>query len=104
MTRILLLGAALLTSVMLFSATAGHAQRPAYYTAVATTAPTQSTLITHNTLWSCGGDTCVAQKAPDRATIMCELVAKNVGTLASFTAGGSALDADALAKCNAKAK
>ena len=35
--------------------------------------------------------------------MLCQLVAQRVGKLSSFTAGGQALAADDLAKCNAKA-
>jgi len=35
---------------------------------------------------------------------MCELVVREVGTLNSFSANGTAFDADALAKCNARAR
>jgi hypothetical protein len=34
--------------------------------------------------------------------IVCELVAREVGSLTAFRANGKEFDADALAKCNAK--
>ncbi|MGX8249745.1 CC_3452 family protein [Escherichia coli] len=35
---------------------------------------------------------------------MCQLVAQNVGQLTAFTANGTAMTAEALAKCNAHAR
>ncbi|HEX7655558.1 MAG TPA: hypothetical protein VF404_01035 [Sphingomonas sp.] len=105
MIRLVSLAAALLGSAVLLSPTALHAQQPAgYYTATPIAAPTEASLITRDTLWSCGGGVCVAKKAPDRAEVICERIAKGVGKLQSFSAGGEALEADALAKCNARAK
>ena len=46
----------------------------------------------------------VAPKAGNRDQVMCELAAKEMGQLASFTANGSAFDAAAMEKCNARAK
>jgi hypothetical protein len=105
MIRIVSLAAALVSSAILLSPTAGHAQQRAdYYTATQIAAPAHASLVTGDTIWSCGGGVCVAGKAADRAEIMCERAAKNVGKLSAFTAGGEALDADTLAKCNARAK
>lgn len=104
MKRIISFAAALFSSVMLLSATAGYAQPSGYYVATATAAPTKSTLITSGTLWKCAGDVCVANKAPLRDNIMCQMVVQRVGALSAFTAGSATFDADALAKCNARAK
>jgi hypothetical protein len=46
----------------------------------------------------------VASKANARDNIVCELVAREVGKLQSFRANGADFDADALAKCNTKAR
>lgn len=83
---------------------AATAQVDGYYVAVPSTVPTKPGLMTHATYWSLKNGAYVAQRASERDTVMCELVARNVGTLTSFTAGGNAYDADALAKCNTKAK
>ncbi len=103
MTRILSIAAALATSVMLLSATAGHAQPTGYYNATPVTAPTKVSVITSGTLWKCNGGVCSAQKATQRDPIMCQMVVKRVGTLSAFTVAGTAFDADALAKCNSAA-
>jgi len=75
-----------------------------YYSATPVTAPAKASIVTRSTVWKCGEGTCVASKATSRDAIMCELVAKEVGTLQSFSANGAAFDADALAKCNSRAK
>ena len=68
------------------------------------TAPTKTSLITRSTAWSLRDGVYVANKAPERDGVLCELVVKNVGKLSSFTVAGKAYDAPALDKCNAKAK
>ena len=104
MTRILSVAAALATSVMLLSATAGHAQPVGgYYSATPVTAPTKASVITAGTLWKCADGVCAAGKSTQRDPIMCQMVAKRVGTLSAFAVGGTAFDADALARCNAVA-
>ena len=75
-----------------------------YYSATPVTAPAKSSVVTRTTVWKCGEGTCVASKATSRDTIMCELVVREVGALQSFSANGTAFDADALAKCNARAR
>ena len=80
------------------------AQVGGYYVAVPAATPTKPGLMTHATYWSLKNGAYVAARASERDTVLCELVARSVGTLSSFTAGGNAYDADALAKCNAKAK
>ncbi|TPG20368.1 hypothetical protein EAH87_07610 [Sphingomonas koreensis] len=104
MIRIVSLAAATATAAMLLTPTVGRAEQPGYYAAIPAAAPAKASLVTRDTLWSCTGGTCVAPKAGERPEVMCERVAKSVGKLTAFTAGGEALDADALDKCNAKAK
>ncbi|MBY8828287.1 CC_3452 family protein [Hephaestia mangrovi] len=96
--------AALVAAAAMVSPAAAQARAAGYYTAIPAAAPSEASYVTRNTLWSCNGGTCVAQKAADRPQFVCERIAKSVGKLDSFSAGGEALDADALAKCNAKAK
>ena len=104
MKRIISLAAAVLTSVMLFSATAGYAQPTGYYNATPATAPTKASVITSGTLWKCADGVCSANKGTSRDIIMCQLVVQRVGELTAFTAGSAAFDAETLAKCNARAK
>ena len=50
--------------------------------------------------WFCNDDSCAATKGTSRPVIVCARLVKEVGPVASFTAGGEALDAAQLAKCN----
>ena len=106
MTRSLTIAAAFAGFAMLLSPVAGQAQAPAggYYTATPVAQPTKTSLVTHTTVWKWSESAFVADKAPERENVVCELIAQRVGKLNSFTAGGQAFDADALAKCNARAK
>ena len=105
MNRFLAVAAAAAATLALTPAT-GFAQGGArgYYSATPAAAPTKTSMITRSTVWKCGEGVCVANKADARDTIVCELVAKEVGTLTAFTANGAEFDADKLAKCNAKAR
>ena len=81
------------------------AQAPrGYYVATPATAPGSSNLVTRTTVWKCADGVCAAPKAPQRDTIMCELVVREVGQLTSFTVDGTTFDADSLAKCNTRAR
>ena len=106
MTRFSSIAAALVGSVMLLSPVAGQAQAPAggYYTAIPAAQPTKTSLVTHSTVWKWQDTAFVANKAPERENVVCELIAQRVGKLSSFAVAGQAFDADALAKCNARAK
>ena len=81
-----------------------HAQVGGYYVATPAAAPARTTLMTNATPWQRQGNAYVAARAPERDTVLCDLVARNAGALSAFTVGGRAYDADALAKCNAHAK
>ena len=103
MTRILSIAAALATSVMLLSATAGNAQSTGYYSATPVTAPTKASVITSGTLWKCRDGVCTAAKSTQRDVIMCQMVVQRVGALSAFSVAGAPLDTETLAKCNARA-
>jgi hypothetical protein len=106
MIRIVSAFAALATSAMLFTAAAGHAQAPAggYYVATPIATPAKPNLVINSSIWTLQGASFVANKAPERDLVMCQQVAQRTGKLNAFSVGGAALDADALAKCNAHAK
>ena len=104
MIRFTALAAAALASAALLSPVAAAAQGPAgFYIATPVAKPASSTIITNATLWTWQDTAYTASHAPERPNILCELVVKRVGALSSFSAGGKAFDADALAKCNARA-
>lgn len=103
MTRFFAVAAAAAATLAL--APAGFAQTSrGYYAATPVTAPEKASLVTRSTIWKCGEGVCVAAKANARDTIVCELVAREVGQLSAFRANGAEFDADALAKCNTKAR
>ncbi|MBX3563266.1 MAG: hypothetical protein KF730_01700 [Sphingomonas sp.] len=105
MTRFLAVAAAAAATLAL-TPVAGFAQGPVrgYYSASPVTAPAKTSMITRSTVWKCADGTCVANKADARDSIVCELVAKEVGKLNAFRANGTDFDAAALEKCNAKAR
>ena len=106
MNRTFPLAAALLGSALLLTPFAADAQAPAagYYTATPVAKPDKTSVITRSTVWKWRDTAYTANKAPEREIVLCELVAQRVGTLSAFTVAGQAFDADALAKCNARAK
>ncbi len=85
-------------------ATAATAQPAGYYVAVPAAPATKPQLMTRATPWHLDGGAYVAARAPERDVVLCQLVARDVGQLQSFSVAGKAIDADALAKCNARAK
>lgn len=62
-------------------------------------------LVSSDIGWTCAGATCTAD-APmsDAPSRFCLRFAKQVGRLDAFSVDGVAMPADALAKCNAKAR
>ncbi len=105
MTRLIAAAAALASAATLFGAAAATAQQPGYYY-VATPAGEagKPSFVARETVWNWQNGAYVARRGGDRDAVQCELVARRAGKLASFTAGGAAFDADALDRCNAKAR
>lgn len=97
------------TSAILASAamlaSAGVSAQPTgdYYVATPATPATKLRLMTRETPWTLHDGAYVAAKAPVRDTILCQLMAREVGGLAAFSAGGKAFDATQIGTCNAKA-
>jgi uncharacterized low-complexity protein len=104
MTRYLAVVAAAAATLALTPATGFAQTARGYYAATPVTSPEKNSLVTRSTIWKCGEGVCVASKANARDNIVCELVAREVGQLSAFRANGAEFDADALAKCNAKAR
>lgn len=61
-------------------------------------------IITRGAAWNCTDGECKTASDASRPKVLCERLVKEVGALTSFSINGEAMDADALAKCNAKAK
>ena len=103
MKHLVSFAAALLTAGTLVSATTAHAQAPTgYYVAVPTAQPAKDSLVTRTAAWRLQGGAYVANQAPERTEVLCQLVAGKAGELASFSVKGQPLDAGKLAQCNAK--
>ncbi len=103
MKHLVSLGAAILVAGTLVTATTAHAQAPAgYYVAIPAVQPDDTHVVTRTAVWRLQGGAYVANQAPERAEILCELIAGKTGVLTSFSVKGQPLDADKLAKCNAK--
>jgi hypothetical protein len=105
MIRLSSLAVSVAASVLLLGATAASAQpSSAFYAAKPAAAANAARLVVRDTLWMCGGAGCSSNsKGGSRPAIVCESLAREVGTLESFRAGDVTFDAAALAKCNAKA-
>ena len=97
------IGALALSTLMVGTVAHAQPQGPGYYTATPVEAPSKNSLITRDTVWKFRDGAFNASKAPEREQVLCQLVVQRVGKLSSFTVGGQALDAESLAKCNAKA-
>lgn len=97
--------ASAVTSFLLLTATTASAAAPAGYSAKPAAVADTAKFVARDTIWRCGPDGCVsASKANSRAAFVCEALVKEVGAVTSFRAAGETFDAEALAKCNARAK
>ncbi len=67
--------------------------------------PQPGTVVSSEIAWTCAGPSCVAE-APmsDAPSRLCARFARDVGRLDGFSVDGAPMAADALAKCNARAK
>ena len=101
MTR---LAAIVASAVAALAPVAATAQPVAYYVATPAGVPTKTSFITNEMVWKWSDSAYVAAQGPHRDIITCQLIARSAGKLASFSAAGTAFDADTLAKCNARAK
>ncbi|MGN6499898.1 MAG: CC_3452 family protein [Tsuneonella sp.] len=72
----------------------------AFYRAELAAPAAEARPIAAGVAWFCNDDSCAATKGTSRPVIVCARLVKEVGPVASFTAGGEALDAEQLAKCN----
>lgn len=98
------IASAIVATAAILAAAGVQAQGSAgYYVATPLAKVEKTRLITRSTLWSQQNGAFVAARAPERDTVLCQLVARNVGGLASFSVGGKAFDAAQLEKCNGKA-
>lgn len=96
---------ALLFAVLALGATSGPAfASGVHYRVVPATAPAEVRLIVRDIVWRCGSGGCTAPQNGSRAEIVCSSLAREIGVLASFSAGGRVFDAAALENCNRRAR
>ncbi len=95
-----LAGAALIGGLAFGSAAANAASGPYYRAELASPAP-EARFVARDVVWACKDANCTAGQGTSRPLIMCSALARKAGPVASFTAGGKALDAEELARCNA---
>ncbi|MHA4838959.1 CC_3452 family protein [Sphingopyxis sp. MSC1_008] len=95
-----LAGAALIGGLA-FASTAATAAGGAYYRAELASPAPEARFVARDVVWACADAGCSAGQGTSRPLIMCSALARKAGPVTSFTAGGKALDADDLARCNA---
>ena len=72
----------------------------AYFTAQLESPASEESVIAGGVVFRCEGTTCVAPRSNDRPLRVCSELRREVGTIASFNAGGDDLAASRLARCN----
>lgn len=96
-----LLAGAVTIGGLAFWSTAATAAGGAYYRAELASPAPEARFVARDVVWACKGASCIAGQGTSRPLIMCSALAKAAGPVASFAAGGKALEADELARCNA---
>lgn len=94
-----LAGAVTIGGLALWS-TAATAAGGAYYRAELASPAPEARFVARDVVWACKGASCIAGQGTSRPLIMCSALAKAAGPVTSFVAGGKALEADELARCN----
>jgi hypothetical protein len=79
-----------------------QAAEGAYYRAELTAPATNGHAVVGGLVWKCADTACAAPKGTSRPAIVCARLAKQVGEVSNFTAGGKAFEAEDLARCNGK--
>ena len=105
MLRLLPLAASITAAAFTFAIAAPvHAQAPSYRAVPVTAMTASQNVIVADMMWKCGPSGCTTENATARPAIVCAQAARKLGRIESFTVGTAAFDADALAKCNERAK
>ena len=98
------LTSSLLAFFLTLSLFGGTAFAGTQYRAEPAAPPAAARLIANDIVWKCGAGGCVAPQGNSRPAVDCSALAREVGSLRSFTVGGQPLDSAALGKCNARAR
>lgn len=91
------------TSILGLALFATPALAVPYFKAEPAAKPAEARLVLRDTMWKCGDASCTAGRSNSRPAVVCAVLAKEVGSLRSFTVEGTALTAEELEKCNARA-
>jgi len=75
-----------------------------HYRAEPLAAPAADRLVVRGTAWRCDAAACSAPAINSRPALVCASLARDLGALKSFSVAGRPLPADALEKCNARAR
>ena len=94
------LAASALIGGLAFASTAATAAGGAYYRAELAGPATEARFVARDVVWACKGASCTAGQGTSRPIVMCSALVKKAGPVASFAAGGKALEAEELARCN----
>jgi len=98
MQRTLSILLSLATVAFLFTATG--AQAGTVYRATLAEATDERVHVIRRAPWICNGDSCATDQARSGAANTCHSVARELGTLVSFSADNEALTEEELAQCN----
>ena len=75
-----------------------------HYRAEPLAAPAADRLVVRGTAWRCDAAACSAPAMNSRPALVCASLVRELGALKSFSVAGRPLPADALEKCNARAR
>jgi len=101
LTQPFALARAALIGGLVFASTAATAAGGTYYRAELASPAPEARFVARDVVWACKDAGCIAGQGTSRPLIMCSALARKAGPVTSFTAGGKALEADDLARCNA---
>lgn len=82
---------------------AAPASAAPHYQAEPAAKPEQARFVAKDVVWRCGDSGCTGARSNSRPAIVCAALAREIGTLRSFSAGGKTLANGDLDKCNARA-
>jgi hypothetical protein len=101
LTHSFTIASAALFGGLALASTAATAAGGTYYRAELASPAPEARFVARDVVWACTDASCIAGQGTSRPLIMCSALAKKAGPVTSFTAGGKALEADDLERCNA---
>jgi hypothetical protein len=96
--------AAYIAALALAVSAAPASASPSHFSARPLWSAETGRLVVRETVFHCVPSGCTAPRSADRPEHVCAALAREIGPLASFSAGGRALDEAALAACNRRAR